>query len=131
MIFLKLKKDKVNLSIQNNTKSFSDEPAPPKKKIDLSKISVYKRISNNLGIPFQSSKSQIFLKESIEEGNSVAFFDLMDQFQTQSDPTFCGPTTLIVILNSLGLDPNKKWKGYFFLFILFFEINFIYSHRFK
>jgi glutathione gamma-glutamylcysteinyltransferase len=77
----------------------------------LSKISVYKRIPNNLGIPFQSSKSQTFLKECIEEGNSVAFFDIIDQFQTQSDPTFCGPTTLIIILNSLGIDPNKKWKG--------------------
>ena len=78
----------------------------------MTKISVYKRISKNLGIPFQCTKSQNMLKESIEEGNSTAFFDLMDQFQTQSDPTYCGPTTLIVVLNSLGIDPNKKWKGY-------------------
>lgn len=77
----------------------------------MSKISLYKRIPNKLGIPFQSSKSQTLLKETIEEGNCVAFFDIIDQFQTQSDPTFCGPTTLIVILNSLGIDPNKKWKG--------------------
>ncbi len=77
----------------------------------MTKISLYKRVPNNLGIPFQSSKSQTMLKESIEKGTSAAFFDLIDQFQTQADPTFCGPTTLIVILNSLGIDPNKKWKG--------------------
>lgn len=79
--------------------------------MDISKISVYKRIPKNLGVPFQSQKSQTIFKESMEEGNASAFFDLIDQFQTQADPTFCGPTTLVVVLNALGIDPNKKWKG--------------------
>lgn len=81
------------------------------KKIDLNKVSVYKRITKDLGIPFNSKKSQVLLTESIEEGSGLAFFDIMDQFQTQGDPTFCGPTTLAVVLNSLGIDPHKKWKG--------------------
>lgn len=98
------------MPITFHLKSFS-ESALPKKKIDLSKISVYKRIPHYLGVPFQSQQSQTLLKESMEEGNSMAFFDLIDQFQTQSDPTFCGPTTLVVVLNALGIDPHKKWKG--------------------
>ena len=101
---------------KNTNKNFSTQAQEGKKvslKIDLSKVSVYKRIPKDLGIPFNSKKSQILLSESIAEGNATAFFDIIDQFQTQGDPTYCGPTTLAVVLNSLGIDPHKKWKGYY------------------
>jgi hypothetical protein len=95
--------------------SFSENDKEKEKNKDIDnpikKLSVYKRIPKDLGIPFNSCKSQIFLKESISEGNALAFFDIIDQFQTQADPTFCGPTTLSIVLNSLGIDPYKKWKG--------------------
>lgn len=77
----------------------------------LKYVSVYKRIMPKVGINFASKKSQEFLKESINNGCANSYFPLADQFQTQSDPTFCGPTTMVCVFNSLGVDPRKKWKG--------------------
>jgi glutathione gamma-glutamylcysteinyltransferase len=77
----------------------------------LKNVSVYKRIMPNLGIHFSSSKSKNLLKESIIQGNANSFFQLSDQFQTQGDPSFCGPSSMICVFNSLNVDPKKKWKG--------------------
>ena len=77
----------------------------------LKNVSLYKRIMPNFGINFSSKKSQEMLKESIIEENCNSFFQLIDQYQTQSDPTYCGPTTMVSVLNSLGVDPRVKWKG--------------------
>lgn len=76
----------------------------------MSKFSNYKSIGNNLGISLQSQQSEIFIKESIEEGNCKAFFELIDQIHTQYDLTSCGTTNLLIILNSLEIDPQKNWK---------------------
>jgi len=35
----------------------------------------------------------------------------MEQFLNQSDPAFCGITTLVMVLNAMGVDPNVRWKG--------------------
>jgi glutathione gamma-glutamylcysteinyltransferase len=77
----------------------------------LKKVSLYKRTMPKVGIPFNSKKSQDMLKESIDEGTGASFFSLVDQHQTQSEPTFCGLSTMTTVLNSLGIDPRKKWKG--------------------
>jgi glutathione gamma-glutamylcysteinyltransferase len=77
----------------------------------LKNVSVYKRIIPKLGIPFSARKSQELLKASINEGCANSYFSLADQFQTQSDPTFCGPTTMASVFNSLNVDPKRKWKG--------------------
>ena len=39
------------------------------------------------------------------------YFKLAEQFTTQADPAYCGPASLIMVLNSLQIDPNKTWKG--------------------
>ena len=36
-------------------------------------------------------------------------FLLAGQFRTQSDPASCGPGTLVVALNALGIDPRRSW----------------------
>lgn len=77
----------------------------------LKNISVYKRTMPKLGIPFSSRKSQEMLKQCIEDGSAHSYFQIADQFQTQADPSYCGPTTMISVFNSLGVDPKKKWKG--------------------
>ena len=77
----------------------------------LKNVSVYKRIMPKLGIHFSSRKSQELLKESIGEGCASSYFSLADQFQTQADPTFCGPTTMACVFNSLNVDPRRRWKG--------------------
>ena len=39
------------------------------------------------------------------------YFKLAEQFTTQQEPAYCGPASLIMVLNSLKVDPNKTWKG--------------------
>lgn len=39
------------------------------------------------------------------------YFFLAEQFRTQDEPTFCGLTTLAMVLNSLRIDPMRTWKG--------------------
>eukprot|EP01022_Parablepharisma_sp_SALTPOND_P011681 TRINITY_DN1492_c0_g1_i2.p1 TRINITY_DN1492_c0_g1~~TRINITY_DN1492_c0_g1_i2.p1 ORF type:complete len:445 (+),score=33.19 TRINITY_DN1492_c0_g1_i2:248-1582(+) len=40
-----------------------------------------------------------------------SYFSLSEQFTTQSEPEYCGPGTLVVLLNTLKIDPKKQWKG--------------------
>ena len=39
------------------------------------------------------------------------FFPLSEQFVTQSEPAYCGPASLTMVLNALKVDPQKTWKG--------------------
>ena len=39
------------------------------------------------------------------------YFKLAEQFRTQDEPAFCGLTTLVMVLNSLSVDPGRVWKG--------------------
>ena len=39
------------------------------------------------------------------------YFPLSEQFITQSEPSYCGPASLIMILNAMQIDPKKHWKG--------------------
>jgi glutathione gamma-glutamylcysteinyltransferase len=35
----------------------------------------------------------------------------MEQFTTQSEPAYCGISTLAMVLNALSVDPRRTWKG--------------------
>jgi len=48
---------------------------------------------------------------AMKEGGLASYFQLAENFQTQSEPAFCGLGTLSMTLNSLGIDPGRKWKG--------------------
>lgn len=39
------------------------------------------------------------------------YFPLAEQFITQGEPAFCGPSCLAMVLNTLKIDPNTTWKG--------------------
>lgn len=39
------------------------------------------------------------------------YFELAEQFHTQNDPSYCGPGTIVMALNALGLDPRRMWKA--------------------
>ncbi|KAL0552773.1 hypothetical protein IC582_011898 [Cucumis melo] len=39
------------------------------------------------------------------------FFKIVSYYQTQSEPSYCGLTTLAAVLNALSIDPGRKWKG--------------------
>ncbi|XP_031742435.1 glutathione gamma-glutamylcysteinyltransferase 1 isoform X3 [Cucumis sativus] len=39
------------------------------------------------------------------------FYRLVSNFQTQSEPAYCGLASLSMVLNALAIDPGRKWKG--------------------
>lgn len=39
------------------------------------------------------------------------YFPLAERFHTQSDPAYCGPGSVVMALNALGVDPERLWKG--------------------
>ncbi|KAF9191640.1 hypothetical protein BGZ50_009270 [Haplosporangium sp. Z 11] len=47
----------------------------------------------------------------LEEGYGEGYFSLVGNFTTQSEPAFCGPSSLAMVLNSLEVDPQRQWKG--------------------
>jgi glutathione gamma-glutamylcysteinyltransferase len=62
-------------------------------------------------IPFSSEPGRALFREALESGHLEAFFPLIEQFHTQSDPAFCGLGSLVMVLNALGVDPGRVWRG--------------------
>lgn len=54
---------------------------------------------------------QKLLVEAIEGGTMEGFYKLISNFQTQSEPAYCGLASLAMVLNALAIDPRIKWKG--------------------
>ncbi|KRX01776.1 hypothetical protein PPERSA_00149 [Pseudocohnilembus persalinus] len=88
-----------NTSFQNSTIDYSKYP------------SVYKRELPKELVELSSEKGKQLFKEALLEGNMESYFPLSQQFLTQQGPPTCGPTTLAMVFNALGLDPQKRWKG--------------------
>lgn len=49
--------------------------------------------------------------ESLREGHAESYFPLSSHLVNQSDPAYCGVTTLLVVLNAMSIDPNVRWRG--------------------
>eukprot|EP00927_Polykrikos_kofoidii_P008060 TRINITY_DN1333_c0_g1_i1.p1 TRINITY_DN1333_c0_g1~~TRINITY_DN1333_c0_g1_i1.p1 ORF type:complete len:463 (-),score=62.65 TRINITY_DN1333_c0_g1_i1:28-1341(-) len=62
-------------------------------------------------IQLSSPEGRSIFKEALADGTAETFFPLMEQFHTQTEPAFCGPATLVMVLNALGVDPGVLWKG--------------------
>eukprot|EP00435_Cladocopium_sp_Y103_P074793 s777_g51.t1 len=62
-------------------------------------------------VPFASTEGRKLFKKALQAGTMESFFFLAEQFRTQDEPTFCGLTTLAMVLNSLRIDPMRTWKG--------------------
>jgi glutathione gamma-glutamylcysteinyltransferase len=62
-------------------------------------------------VPFSSEPGRALFREALEQGHLEAFFPLIEQFHTQSDPAFCGLGSLVMVLNALGVDPGRVWRG--------------------
>jgi glutathione gamma-glutamylcysteinyltransferase len=45
------------------------------------------------------------------DGTGESYWKLTEQFVNQSDPAFCGVTTLLMCLNAMCIDPNIRWRG--------------------
>lgn len=68
---------------------------------------------------------QLFI-EAIHNGTMEGFYRLISYFQTQSEPAYCGLASLSMVLNALGIDPGRKWKGNFYKLQLLHCRNWVY-----
>lgn len=62
-------------------------------------------------IPFSSEQGRQLFLEAMESRSMESYWPLAENFQCQAHPAFCGLTTLTMVLNSLGIDPGRPWKG--------------------
>ncbi|KAF9398526.1 hypothetical protein BGX21_007668 [Mortierella sp. AD011] len=75
------------------------------------KNSFYRRKLPEHLISFTSPKGKSLFREMLEGGYGEGYFSLVGNFTTQSEPAFCGPSSLAMVLNSLEVDPQRQWKG--------------------
>lgn len=65
---------------------------------------LYRRPLPADAIAFSSPECQQVFKEALALGGLDGYFQLAEQFHTQSDPSFCGLGSLVVALNALAID---------------------------
>ncbi|CAM9915373.1 unnamed protein product, partial [Ectocarpus sp. 8 AP-2014] len=62
-------------------------------------------------VAFSSEDGRQLFREALAAGNMEGYFRLAEQFRTQEEVTFCGLSTLTMVLNALAVDPGRVWKG--------------------
>lgn len=72
---------------------------------------LYRRPLPDDAIAFASEPGRQIFAEALAAGGLGGYFALAEQFHTQSDPAFCGLSSLVVALNALAIDPGRLWKG--------------------
>jgi glutathione gamma-glutamylcysteinyltransferase len=86
-----------------------DEELPPP--LPEPKYTVHKRVLPTTLTAFSSKQGKQFLMEAFAGGTAESYWNLTEHFVNQSDPAFCGVTTLLMCLNALCIDPNIRWRG--------------------
>lgn len=67
-------------------------------------------LPSNLTAFLSNEGKQRFLR-ALTSNYAESYYPLAQQFLNQSDPAYCGVTTLIIVLNALAMDPNVRWRG--------------------
>lgn len=75
-------------------------------KVDVSVRQFYRRMLPDTCISFCSKQGQEIFKEALASGHMQCYFKLAAQFRTQDEPAYCGLSTLVMVLNSLEVDPG-------------------------
>lgn len=75
------------------------------------KLSFYRRPLPETCISLSLPEGQQLFRSSLQSNGTKSFFQLISQFHTQTEPAFCGPSTLVMVLNSLNVDPRQQWKS--------------------
>lgn len=73
--------------------------------------SLYKRPLPASQVPFSSTQGRLLFQEALLAGSMNSYFPLAEQFHTQAEPTYCGISSLVMVLNALQVDPKRLWKG--------------------
>ena len=81
-------------------------------KTSKSKPSFFRRkLPTDTCIALSSKNGQKIFQSCMESGGLKCFFSLIEQHSTQSEPSFCGITTLVVALNAMTIDPYQNWNN--------------------
>ena len=62
-------------------------------------------------VALDSREGRKRLLRSLQQETARSYFALQAHVCNQSEPTYCGVTTLLVILNAFAVDPLRRWKG--------------------
>lgn len=71
----------------------------------------YRRELPQTCVSFGSKEGRQIFQSSLINKGLKSFYSLIEQHTTQSEPAYCGPSTLVIVLNALAVDPRRKWKG--------------------
>ncbi|KAK9712218.1 hypothetical protein K7432_007285 [Basidiobolus ranarum] len=71
----------------------------------------YRRTLPSCLTSFTSEEGKKIFKESVFQGYAETYFSLANNFTTQSEPAYCGPSSLAMALNALEIDPSRRRKG--------------------
>lgn len=88
--------------------SVEEELPPP---LPEPTYSVHKRVLPDKLIALSSPKGRSMLLHALQNHTAESYWSLMEHFTNQSDPAYCGVTTLLIVLNSMSVDPNIRWRG--------------------
>ncbi|ESO10000.1 hypothetical protein HELRODRAFT_167837 [Helobdella robusta] len=84
---------------------------PNKYKISIQLPEFYRRELPSCCKSFCSQEGKLIFQEALLSGHMDCYFPLAAQFRTQEEPAFCGLSTLVMVLNTLEVDPKRVWKG--------------------
>jgi len=73
-------------------------------------VSLYRKKLPYPLVSFASNQGKEIFKSALLEGNMETYFELGEQYVTQARPEDCGVSSLVMVLNALGIDPGKIWK---------------------
>ncbi|KAJ1668064.1 hypothetical protein IW140_000770 [Coemansia sp. RSA 1813] len=73
--------------------------------------SFYRRTLPSELVSFTSAEGRKLFKEALNAGYAEGYFNLAGNFTVQSEPAYCGPSSLAMVLNALEVDPGRTWKG--------------------
>jgi glutathione gamma-glutamylcysteinyltransferase len=62
-------------------------------------------------VAFASREGKNIFRSALEHGGLKSFYNVIEQHHTQTEPAFCGVSTLVLVLNALAVDPGQHWKG--------------------
>lgn len=71
----------------------------------------YRRPLPSTCIALSSQPGRARFASALHHQGLLSFFPLMEQFTTQSEPSYCGISTLVMALNAFAIDPRQTWKG--------------------
>ena len=87
----------------------ADAAQPPKRRRVVPQL--YRRPLPEACVAFNSREGRARFQRALLAGTLEPYFRLSEQFRTQDEPAYCGLSTLVMVLNTLHIDPGKVWKG--------------------